>query len=194
MRAIVSLVCLCGAALVCGGVAGEPKDNVPPAGFNALFNGKDLEGWTENGKAPTHWKAEDGVLVFDGKGRDIATAESFGDFILLIDWKLGERGNSGVFLRGGPQVEIWDPARWWKFGSGGIYPEQHKPLKDADKPIGEWNRFEIKVVKNAVTVTLNGVLTLDAYECKFSKPSGPMRLQAHGTPLWFKNIYIKPLP
>jgi type 1 glutamine amidotransferase len=49
-------------------------------------------------------------------------------------------------------------------------------------------------VKNAVTVRLNGELVLDRYECKFASSTGPQRLQAHGTPLWFKNIYIKELP
>jgi len=191
LRIPFSTTLLAAVVLALVALAARAEDNRPPTGFTALFTGKDLTGWKADSAG--HWKAENGMLIFDGKGQDVASEQSFGDFILLIDWKLAERGNSGIFLRGGPQVEIWDPARWWKFGSGGIYPEHHKPLKDADKPIGEWNHFEIKVVKNAVTVRLNDELVLNAYECKFRTPTGPLRLQAHGTPLWFKNIYIKEL-
>ena len=109
---------------------------------------------------------------------------------LLIDWKIPKGGNSGVFLRGEPQVEIWDNQ---SMGSGGIYPQHHKPLKVADTPAGEWNHFEIKLEQGLVTVHLNGQLVLDKFECKFSKPVGPLVLQHHGTPLWFKNISIKEL-
>jgi hypothetical protein len=68
------------------------------------------------------------------------------------------------------------------------YPQHHTPLKVADKPAGEWNHFEIEVENGLVTVHLNGELVLDQLECKFSKPAGPLVLQHHGTPLWFKNI------
>jgi hypothetical protein len=164
------------------------EDNQPPEGFTALFNGKDMSGWKADKEG--HWKAENGVMVYDGKARDISTEKAFGDFVLLMDWKIEKGGNSGVFLRGEPQVEIWDNHQ---MGSGGIYPEHHKPLKVADKPFGQWNHFEIKLEKGKVTVRLNGELVLDNYPCKFRKETGPIVLQHHGTPLWFKNIYIKPL-
>jgi hypothetical protein len=115
---------------------------------------------------------------------------SFGDFVLLIDWKIEKGVNSGVFLRGEPQVEIWDEQ---KIGSGGIYPDHHKPLKAADKPLGQWNHMEIKLEKEKVTVHLHGELVLDSVECKFKKATGPIVLQHHGSPLWFKNICIKEL-
>jgi len=168
--------------------AAAAEDNQPPEGFTALFNGKDLTGWKADPEG--HWKADGGVMVYVGKARNLATEKSFGDFVLLIDWKIEKKGNSGVFLRGEPQVEIWDEQ---KIGSGGIYPEHHKPLKAADKPLGQWNHMEIKLEKEMVTVHLNGELTLDNFKCKFKKPAGPIVLQHHGSPLWFKNIYIKEL-
>jgi hypothetical protein len=100
--------------------AAAAEDNQPPEGFTALFNGKDLTGWKADPQG--HWKAENGVMVYDGKAGNLATEKSFGDFILLMDWKIEKGGNSGVFLRGGPQVEICDNQ---EIGSGGIYPQHH---------------------------------------------------------------------
>jgi len=168
--------------------AAGAEDNQPPASFTSLFNGKDMSGWKADPQR--HWKADGGVMVYDGKAKNLVSERAFSDFILLIDWKIEKGGNSGIFLRGEPQVEIWDNQ---SMGSGGIYPQHHKPLKVADKPAGQWNHFEIQLEKGLVTVHLNGELVLDKFECKFSKPAGPLVLQHHGTPLWFKNIYIKEL-
>src|SRR5690349_12745226 len=105
------------------------EDNTPPEGFVALFNGKDLTGWKglvddpvkraamsvdELAKAQEkadksmrdHWKVEDGVLVFDGKGQNLCTDKDYGDFEMLVDWKILEGGDSGIYLRGCPQVQI----------------------------------------------------------------------------------------
>jgi hypothetical protein len=168
--------------------AAGAQDNEPPAGFTSLFSGHDMTGWKADPQG--HWKADNGVMVYDGKAKNLVSEKAFGDFILLIDWKIEKGGNSGIFLRGESQVEIWDNLR---MGSGGIYPQHHKPLKVADKPAGQWNHFEIKLEKGLVTVQLNGELVLDKFECKFNKPAGPLVLQHHGSPLWFKNISIKEL-
>jgi hypothetical protein len=203
---------------------------VPPEGFTALFNGKDLSGWKglltgayENPAkraelAPEElkklqdeaddlvrqtWKVEDGVLVYDGKGRSLCTEKEFGDFELYVDWKITSNGDSGIYLRGCPQVQIWDPA-FWKIGSGGLYNNEKnpkEPAKIADKPIGEWNTFYIKMVGDKVTVKLNGELivdnvTLENYweRDKPVYPTGQIELQHHNSPLWFKNIFIRELP
>ena len=163
------------------------EDNKAPQGYTALFTGKDLSGW-KTGKGD-HWKVEDGVIVYDGKGNDLVTEKNYANFVLLVDWKIGKGADSGVFLRGQPQVQIWDNPE----GSGGLWNNQIKALKKADKPLGEWNRFEIKVEKNLVTVHLNGELVVDKADMKLKKPTGPIHLQNHGNPLWFKNIYIREL-
>jgi hypothetical protein len=173
--------------------------NVPPEGFRALFNGKDLTGWTEGGKTPEHWKVEQGVLVFDGKGTNLLTTEKFDNFVLLVDWMVKNDGNSGVYLRGTKtQVEINDhdraPGKIWAGTSGGLYP-QLPPTQRAAKPAGEWNHYEITVDEGVITVKLNGETTVDGYEMHWGgTESGPVGFQNHGTPLWFKNIFIKPLP
>jgi 3-keto-disaccharide hydrolase len=217
------------AVLAMAGAVGA-ADNTPPEGFTALFNGKDLTGWKGLLASPLdnpakraaakpeelaeaqekadadmmeHWKAVDGVIVFDGKGRSLATAKDYGDFELYVDWKIEPKGDSGIYLRGTPQVQIWDVALQ-NIGSGGLYNNQKnpsKPLTTADKPVGEWNTFKIKMVGEKVTVHLNDVLVVDdvVLENYWERdkpiyPTGQIELQNHGNTLYFKNIYIKELP
>ncbi len=185
--------CMLGLVLgaLCLGPVLAGGDNTPPAGFKALFNGKDLTGW--KGKQP-NWKVVDGVIVYDGKAGDLATdRKDFKNFILHVDWKIEKGGDSGIFPRGQAQVQIWDN----KEGSGGLWNHGVKALKNADKKIGEWNHFEITVEKQYITVKLNGetvVEKTDKMFAKSKKAEGPIVLQHHGNPLWFKNIYIKELP
>ncbi len=211
-------------------------DNTPPEGFVALFNGKDMTGWKgllappldnpanrakaspdELAKAQkeadddmrAHWKAVDGVIVFDGKGRSLCTAKDYGDFEMFVDWKIEPMGDSGLYLRGTPQVQIWDPftdPAKNSIGSGGLYNNQKpenpsKPTKVADKPIGQWNTFKIKMVGDRVTVHLNGELVVDNVVLENywerDKPvysTGQIELQNHGNSLYFKNIYLRELP
>ncbi|MSR65755.1 MAG: DUF1080 domain-containing protein [Pedosphaera sp.] len=209
------------------------KDNVSPAGFVPLFNGKDLSGWKGLLKGPNdnpikraalspeaqkeaqqvadeemraHWKVQNGEIVFDGKGRSLCTIKDYADFEMLVDWKLPAHGDSGIYLRGSPQVQIWDPhtqptKHGSEVGSGAFYNNQKnpsKPLKVADKPIGEWNRFRIIVVGERAHVFLNGELvTRDTVLENFWKraepifASGQIELQNHGDKLDFKNIYLR---
>jgi hypothetical protein len=156
-----------------------------------------------------HWKVENGALVFDGKGRSLCTARDYEDFELWVDWKLPAHGDSGIYLRGSPQVQIWDPftqptKAGSEVGSGGLYNNQKnpsKPTKVADNPIGEWNRFRILMQGEKVSVWLNEQLvvpnvTLENYWDRSQPifPSGQIELQNHGGPLWFKNVYIRELP
>lgn len=181
-------------AVVCVALPVRAADNTPPEGFIALFNGRDLSGWNDDKTG--HWQAVNGELVYNGQGDHLVTAESYGDFVLLLDWKIQDGGNSGIFLRSDVQVEIWDNRDYGTdMGSGGIVPYTDvKPINDADAPIGEWNHFEIRVEKGAVTVLLNDQLVVDKRAMKFTKSQAPFFLQHHSSPLWFKNIYIKKLP
>jgi len=193
------------------------------AGFEAAFNGKDLTGWKglvadpparakmtpeEMAKAQAevdalmraHWKVVDGALFFDGQGHSLCTASDYDDFEMFVDWKIQDKGDSGIYLRGSPQVQIWDPAQWPE-GSGGLYNNQKNPknpLVKADRPIGEWNTFYIKMIGERVTVRLNGVLVVDdvVMENYWERdkpiyPAGQIELQAHSTPLTFKNVFIR---
>ncbi len=211
------------------GEGGTPGLNEPPEGFVALFNGKDLTGWKGLLKGPydnpdkraalppdelaklqrqadedmrAHWKVDDGVLVFDGKGRSLCTAKDYGDFEMLVDWKIEKAGDSGIYLRGTPQVQIWDIAnRSAEVGSGGLYNNQKhpsKPSKVADRPVGEWNTFRIIMIDDKVTVYLNDELVVDhvVMENYWDRkkpiyPTGQIELQNHGNWLYFRNLYIR---
>jgi hypothetical protein len=122
---------------------------------------------------------------------------------MFVDWRIESKGDSGIYLRGSPQVQIWDPAQWPE-GSGGLYNNQKNPknpLVNADRPIGEWNTFYIKMAGDKVTVLLNGVLVVDnvVMENYWERdkpiyPVGQIELQAHSTTLAYKNIFIRPIP
>ena len=205
--------------------ADTPTGPKPPEGFTALFNGKDLTGWKglvddpekrakmtpeqlaagqvkADEKMREHWKVVDGVLEFDGKGDSLCTTKDYGDFELYVDWKIKPEGDSGIYLRGSPQVQIWDHP----IGSGGLYNNQKpenpsKPLAVADRPVGEWNRFKILMAGERVTVLLNDVLVVHhtVLENYWERdrpiyPTGPIELQNHGNSLWFKNVFLRELP
>jgi lysophospholipase L1-like esterase len=205
---------------------GEVEAGEAPIGFVKLFNGEDLTGWKGLVADPekraqmseeelaeaqeaadesmrAHWHVKDGALVFDGGGESLCTARDYGDFEMLVDWKIGPEGDTGIYLRGSPQVQIWDPAQWPQ-GSGGLFNNKEHPsdpLVKADNPIGEWNSFRIIMVGEKVTVYLNDQLVVDNTVLENywdrSKPiyeSGQIELQNHGNEISFKNIFIREIP
>ena len=224
---IVSLVIV----LVCLGYTATRAEagelNRPPKGFVALFNGRDLAGWKglagnpksrremsreELAKAQAkadedmlaHWKVVDGALCFDGKGHSLCTVKDYGDFEMLVDWKIEKGGDSGIYLRGTPQVQIWDTANrkvGAQVGSGGLYNNKKgasKPLKMADKPVGQWNTFRIIMIGELVTIYLNDVLVVEnvVMENYWERdkpiyPNGQIELQSHGSLLYFRNVFIR---
>ncbi len=196
-------------------------------GFKPMFNGKDLSGWhvlVENPvarakmkpaelarkqieadkKVAGNWSVKDGCIWFNGNGDNLCSVKEYGDFEMIVDWKISKAGDSGIYLRGSPQVQIWDTSRvevGAQVGSGGLYnnlKNPSKPLKVADNPVGEWNTFRIMMIGEKVTVWLNGELvvnniTLENYWDRMIPifPKGPIELQAHGTNLAFRDIYIR---
>lgn len=198
-------------------------------GFIPVFNGKDLTGWKglvgnpitrakmkpqelavaqkkADEEAAQTWLIENGELVFSGKGNNLCTTRQYGDFEMLIDWKLlpGDEPDAGIYLRGTPQVQIWDTARvkvGAQVGSGGLYNNQanpSKPLKVADQKVGEWNTFHIKMIGDRVTVYLNGELVTNnvILENYWDRKlpiflNEQIELQAHGSKVIYRNIYLK---
>jgi len=212
----------------------------PPKGFTNLFNGKDLAGWrgrqpnynpAEEAKLPKaelaakqaewntgrdlHWKVDTakGEIVSDGQSPHLATAKDYGDFEFHVDWLMvSHNGDSGVYLRGYPQVQVWDPDNPREAkngalkGSGALWNDNPEnpgkwPLVKADKPVGEWNSFRIRMVGSRVWVWLNGKATVDGQVLDnfFDRTQplvarGPVELQTHGSEIRFKNIYVREIP
>jgi LEA14-like dessication related protein len=200
-----------------------PYDN----GFVSMFNGKDLTGWKglvgnpiyrakqsdsamqllqakADAKIINDWVVKDGVLVFTGHGDNLCTQKKYGDFEMYVDWKITAEGDAGIYLRGAPQVQIWDTSRHEvgaQVGSGGLYNNQKNrstPLVVADNKIGDWNNFHIIMKGDKVTVYLNGILVTDNVILEnywdralpiFAKEQ--IELQAHGTYVAYRNIFIK---
>jgi hypothetical protein len=187
------------AVLVAAALAGADAPlNTPPPGFFALFNGKDLTHWRES-KGQGHWTVVDGILHYDGKGDSLKTGRDYGDVELYVDWKIGPQGDSGIYLRGNPQVQIWDNP----IGSGGLYNNQKNPsmpTEVADRPVGQWNTFHITIRGDTVRVDLNGKTVVDGVTMENyfdrAKPlpaTGTIELQHHGNPIEFRNIYLREL-
>lgn len=207
----------------------------PGAGFVSMYNGTDLTGWKglvadpikrakmdaktlaaaqekADAEARVDWKPVNGELLFEGKGfQNLCTVKKYGDFEMYVDWKIiddhkGE-GDAGIYLRGSPQVQIWDTTRHKvgaQVGSGGLYNNQvyeSKPLKVADNKLDEWNTFHIIMKGDRVTVYLNGELVTDnvILENYWDRkqpifPIEQIELQAHGSPIAYRDLYIKELP
>jgi HEAT repeat protein len=204
-------------------LAGMPADE----GFRPIFNGKDLSGWqglVENPvarakmrpeelakkqseadkKVQGNWSVKDGCIWFNGAGENLCSVKEYGDFEMMVDWKISKAGDSGIYLRGSPQVQIWDTSRvevGAQVGSGGLYnnqKNQSKPLKVADNPVNDWNTFRIVMIGEKVTVWLNGELVVDnvTLENYWDRsipifPKGAIELQAHGNELAFRDIYVR---
>ncbi|WP_423148194.1 DUF1080 domain-containing protein [Rubrolithibacter danxiaensis] len=204
-------------------------------GFVSIFNGKDLSGWkglvgnpierakmskdtlAKKQKAADEamnrdWKVEDGKIVFVGHGFDnLTTVKKYGDIEMLIDWKIYDEGkkdgDAGIYLRGTPQVQMWDTSRvdaGAQVGSGGLYNNKinpSKPLKVADNQLGEWNHFRILMNGDRVTVYLNGELVTDNvilenyWDAKLPIfPEEQLELQAHGSKVAYRDIYVREIP
>ena len=223
MTAVVALL----APAICR--AAEPK---PPEGFRAIFNGEDLAGWhglnphsaakltgekkqanlaRQRADFPKHWRVENGELVNDGHGPYATTDTKFGDMELLIEYKTAPKADSGIYLRGAPQVQIWDwnqvfdpkrPTRRPHLGSGGLFNNTPQtlgrdPIRFADKPFGQWNQFRIRQIGARTWVWLNkrpvvrGAVMENFWDRAKPLPAqGPVMLQTHGGEIRWRNIFV----
>lgn len=213
-----------------------PAQQPPPRdAASALWNGKDLAGWhgqrhfdpyklaampaaeraqlraEDDASMRAHWRVEDGELVNDGEGAYLTTDAEFGDFELALEYKTVAGADSGIYLRGCPQVQIWDTTEAggkWRLGadkgSGGLWNnETHPrfPLVHADKPFGQWNHLRIVMLGERVWVHLNGKLTVagavmeNYWDRQRPLPArGPLQLQTHGGEIRFRNVVVHEYP
>jgi Domain of Unknown Function (DUF1080) len=239
MRRQLCIILAAGAAAVAATGAAPDRAKPGSAGggeFVTLFNGKDFGGWhgvatmdprkfeamgaDEKARAlakgaedlKKHWRVEDGVIINDGQGAYLTTDKDYGDVELKVDFLIGPKGDSGVYLRGNPQVQIWDftepsYARMGADkGSGGLWNNGagapgKDPLTRADNPIGQWNSFRIIQVGERTTVYLNDKLVVDnaRWENYWDRKlpvvaRGPIQLQTHDHEIRWRNIAVREIP
>ncbi len=236
----IALVLLAGFSIGSVARAAAPgrasKAGAAPAGFTVLFNGEDFTGWHGEGTMDPrkvaaltgeakekflkdgaadlkkHWRVEKGVIVNDGQGAYLTTDKSYGDVELLVDFKIGPKGDSGVYMKGKPQIQIWDytepsyARNGADKGSGGLWNNAagapgKDPLVLADHPIGEWNTFRIIQVGERVSVYLNDKLVVDHarlanyWNRKLPLPArGPIQLQTHDHEVLWRAIAVREIP
>ena len=202
--------------------------------FRPLFDGRTLDGWwgcgTEDPRAwsalppdalakkkadsladiEKHWSVVDGELVNDGHGLFLTSEQEFGDFELRLEYRTVAGADSGIYLRGCPQVQIWDTTEAggkWNIGadkgSGGLWNNSpgaagKDPVVHADRPFGEWNEFRVLMIGERVTIDLNGARVVDDarmenyFDRKKPVPArGPIQLQTHGGEIRWRDVAIR---
>lgn len=212
------VVGVCGLVIVGGIVRAEEPVFVP------LYNGQDLGGWVAKDGKIEAWKADGETLsCVTGGGGWLRTEKMYSDYVLKLDFKIPQGGNSGVGLRfpadGNPahvgmEVQILDDDAEEYKGlkdaqyTGGVY-YQAAPKRGHLKPIGEWNSYEITCKGPQIKVVLNGEVINDIQVDKFTEAESPenetytplsqrpetgyIGLQCHDTRVDFRNIEIQDL-
>ena len=167
----------------------------------SLFNGRDLTGWRlRNPKAVNSWQSADGAMENTPHSTDIVTERTFKDFKLHVEFKMVEKSNSGVYLRGRYEVQIED-----NFGMepgslriGGIYGFI-TPASNPSKKAGEWQTYDITLIGRRVSVVLNGTKIIDKAEVpgitggaldSNERRRGPIMLQGDHGKIYYRNIVI----
>jgi len=218
---VVLIMVVTTSLLVAPVCAAEKKDEpTTPKSKTMLWNGKDFAGWKLFVPDPSHdvtktWSIKDGILCCDGRPAGyMRTEKDYANYLVHVEWRWPEKGgNNGVLVHmSGPDM-VWPKSLECQlfagnagdfFEIGGIEFREHAKkdarvqgrrvvkLKDSsEKPLGQWNNYDIICKDDWVVVLVNGVLQNMATKC--SVTSGKICLQSEGTPLEYRNIYIEPL-
>lgn len=182
-------------------------------GFRPLFDAQTLNGWQLRRPDGTQsWLVENGMLInrlehtkgkVTGHGTDLVSNEKFRDFVIRYDFVIPPGANSGVYLRGRHEIQIFDDygKKPELGGNGAIYNVSPAALMASRKP-GEWQSVEARIVGDKITVILNGVTIQDGVACNKGTGShlddnvdqpGPILLQGDHGEVAFRNIRIHPL-
>jgi hypothetical protein len=165
--------------------------------------GDDLSNWRQRfSDDPSGWKIEAGVLSNTPPSVDIVTKEKYTDFRFHAEWRIPEKGNSGIYLRGRYEVQILDDHHRepGDRSTGSIYGYL-KPTVKATKPVGEWNTYDITFIGRWVTILHNGETIIDrleipgltggAFDSDEGEP-GPLMLQGDHRAVEYRNIILTP--
>ena len=173
-----------------------PKSQVSPDDFKPLFNSKDLTGWTVYGEGRDVWSVRNGLLVCSGAERNwLMTEKEYGDFSLVVEYRIQEKGNSGIAIRAplegnpslsGMEIAILDDGSFAGFPAteytGAIW-DVVGPEKRLAKPAGEWNTLLVTVAHNKIVIRVNGTRVLaadlDTFRNQSDKHPGLLRRKGH---------------
>ena len=205
-------VCLAAASPLSADDLNQLSSAERAAGFVALFNGQNLEGWKHGG----NWRVEDGVVTREGKGGSLIydTQPMPDDFELRFQWKVAKGSNSGVYYRPTQyEYQILDNA----VHADGKNPRTSAaslyfcmaPSHDATRPVGEWNEGRVVCKGTVIQHWLNGKKVIDfdyadpkwAFNVDMLNQRGgdltargaKLFLQDHGDPVWYRGIKLRTL-
>jgi len=218
---VVVMMVVTTSLLVAPVCAAEKKDeSIVPKSKTILWNGKDFAGWKLFVPDPSHdvtktWSTKDGILRCEGRPNGyMRTEKDYANYLIHVEWRWPEKGgNNGVLVHMSGQDLVWPKSLecqlqsgsagdFWEIG--GIEFREHgsqservkgrrvvKLKPSSEKPLGQWNNYDIVCKDDWVVVLVNGVLQNMATKC--SVTSGKICLQSEGTPIEYRNIYIEPL-
>jgi len=220
MRRNSILVVALAALMITVAFAGPARKPIVPKEKTALWNGKDFTGWKLFVPDAGHdvmktWSVKNGVIRCEGQPAGYMRTEAdYADYLLHVEWRWpAGGGNNGVLVHTSGPDNVWpkslecqlhsgNAGDFWEIG--GIQFREHAvkgkrvsgrrvvKLKDStEKPLGEWNSYDIICKDDWVVVLVNGVLQNLATKC--SVRSGMICLQSEGTPIEYRNIYVEPL-
>lgn len=190
------------------GTASTPAEpGKPPSDAIVLFDGKNLDAFTQKGKEP-QWKVENGYAEVTRTG-EIVSKQSFGDAQLHIEWAAPSevkgsgqgRGNSGVYLGNYCEVQVLDSFEndTYPGGQASALYGKTPPLVNASRKPGEWQTYDI-ILHTAkgdqpahITVLHNGVVVHHAYPLGKKSDKWNLKLQDHGNPVRYRNIWVREL-
>jgi hypothetical protein len=207
--------------VLAGVAVAAPSAPLAPPREIALFNGKNFLGWTPHLSDPNArwqdvWSVDprEGVLICKGNPAGyIRTVRDYKNFILRLEWRFAKQpGNSGVLLRVQSPDKVWPKSVEAQLQSGAAgdfwlidgtkldtpedrvnrdAPTNRRRSKTNEKPIGEWNSYEIVCDGGKITLTVTGEIV---NEGTGAEPiPGKIALQSEGTEIHFRNIRLTPL-
>jgi hypothetical protein len=186
-----------------------------------LFNGQDLTGWTchlKNPDVPMEqvWSVRQGVLQCTGKpvGYLRTIRDDYHDYVLELEWRWpGKGGNNGVLLHASTPdaLGVWpksievqlasgDAGDFWIIGTELDVENEEARRKgrrhlnltdDSERPLGQWNHMQITCRGDEILVKVNGRHVNHATACSVTR--GAVCLQSEGTPIEYRNIWLRPL-
>jgi hypothetical protein len=192
--------------------------DAPMPGEIRLFNGQDLSGWTaylpDGAAMKDVWRVEDGILICRGTPVGyLRTMQDYTNYVLKLEWRFNpvtkQAGNSGVLLRMIGEDTVWPRSVEAQLHSGnagdfwniGDFPMKTVPARThgrntrkshfAERPVGEWNEYEIIVDGGSIVLRVNGQTVNEAWEVK--EVPGRICLQSEGAEIQFRNVRLAPI-